>query len=98
MIKAGTRLLQGLHVRRVFVWPRAEGMCPSSEALKEVEDEGRAVELPRGSPKDKTTASNQAAREEESAKPQCAFIYQSPTPHEEKITNLDLQRRAVVQT
>lgn len=56
------------------------------------------MEQPRGSPKDKATASTQAAREEEWAKPQCAFIYQSPTPHEEKKANLDLQCRTVMQT
>lgn len=41
-----------------------------------------------GASKDKASASNQTAGEAASAKPQCAFINQSPRPHEEKITVL----------
>lgn len=48
---------------------------------------GSRLTLPKGSPKDKAAASNQTAREAKRAKPQCAFMYQSPTPHEGKITS-----------
>lgn len=76
MIKGSTRILLAT------MW--AASLCG-----REIQKGGGAVllTLPRGSTKDKAAASNQTAREAESAKPQCAFIYPSPTPHEQKITS-----------
>lgn len=77
----------GLHVRRLFVWPRAPGICPTVSQLEGVEGGGGSSSPSQESLKDKAAASNQTAREPEGAKPQCSFIYQSPTPHEEKLTS-----------
>lgn len=76
----------GLLVRSLFVWPRAPGICPTWSQLRGLEG-GGGSSLPGGSPKDKATASNQTGNEAKGAKPLCSFIYQSPKPHEEKITS-----------
>lgn len=48
---------------------------------------GQLCSSQEGHPRTRPQHQTKQPGEEASAKPQCAFIYQSPTPHEEKITS-----------